>query len=97
MTRAIIAIGLLAFLTGCATHSAPDQVTGTIEKDIPVATPCAVSAGPAPDFADSDFAIAATPKGDIFDLARLYAAGRQQRIAYIAALEAANAGCSPKP
>ena len=97
MTRAIIAIGLCAFLAACATHPVPDQVSGTVEKDIPVAVPCSVSAGPAPDFADTDFAIAATPKGDIFGLARLYAAGRPQRLAYIAKLEAANAGCAPKP
>ena len=92
--RVFIATLAAMALTGCI--QGPDKVTIQTQY-VPIPTPCAVSAGPEPTFADTDFAIAATPKGDILTLAKLYAAGRQQRIAYIAALEAANAGCSPKP
>lgn len=86
----------LVLLAACqtATGPAPDKVT-TQPVDLQVAEPCSAAAAvQKPAFADTAEAIAAVPAGGILAIAQLYAAGRQQRIAYTAELEAAVSGCA---
>ena len=89
-----LAAALCLALAACAS-AGPRADKVTIQKElVPVATPCSADPGPKPDFADSTAAIANA--GDIFVLATLYAAGRQQHYEYEARLEAANEGCRQK-
>lgn len=91
MTRPALAIVLCAILAGCA--SAPTGPVSAIVQPslVPIAEPCAIDPGPRPAFADEPAAIVAAP--NVYERAKLYAAGRQQHLAWEARLEAANAGC----
>jgi len=83
-------IGLAAVLTlaGCA--HAPEPAVQVQRIEVPVPVKCAVAVD-RPTLADTAEALMAAP--DIFALARLIMAGRIQRDAYIAKLEAAASGC----
>lgn len=74
-------------LTGCAhgLGAAPKEVR------VPIAVKCAADPGQDPAFADTPEAI--RQAADIFERVKLLLAGREQREARIAELEAANAGC----
>lgn len=91
MIRAAAVLACL-ILTACATRPPPEPIVRTIEVAVPVATPCRVSVGPAPSYADADDALRAA--GDIFEAMKLRIAGREQRQAREAILEAALEGCA---
>ncbi|MDR3512607.1 MAG: hypothetical protein P4L73_13310 [Caulobacteraceae bacterium] len=91
MTRAIIAAALCALLAACGTASGPDRVT-IQQQLVPVAVACDADPGLRPAFADAPAAIAAAP--NIFERAKLYAAGRQQHLDWEARLEASRTGCA---
>jgi hypothetical protein len=76
-------------LTACATASEP--TIRTVRVEVPVAVKCATDPGPRPEYPDTDAAIAGAP--NVFELAKLYRAGRGLRIAREAVLEASVAGC----
>jgi hypothetical protein len=95
MTRLFAGVALAALLAACATPknaSAPDKVVVQQSK-VAVAVACSADTGSQPAFADTTAAIRAAP--NVFERAKLYAAGRQQRIARDAKLQAGNAGCAP--
>lgn len=84
----------ILFVAACA-NTGPRADRAVVQTSlVPVAVPCSADVGPTPDFVDTAAAIAAVPAGDIYNLAKLYAGGRQQHLEYEARLEAANAGCS---
>lgn len=91
MTRPALSLLLCAALAGCATAPVASVPAIVQPSLVPIAEPCAIDPGPKPAFADPSAAIAAAP--NIYERAKLYAAGRQQRLAWEARLEAANAGC----
>lgn len=95
MTRLILAAVALACLAGCAAPSGPPSPI--IQRSyVPIAVPCSVDPGQEPVFADSTEAIIAAP--NVLERAKIYAAGRQQRIAWEAHLAAVAAGCKmPHP
>ena len=76
-------------LTACATASEP--TIRTVRVEVPVAVKCATDPGPRPEYPDTDAAIAGAP--NVFELAKLYRAGRALRIGREAELEASVAGC----
>jgi hypothetical protein len=76
-------------LTACATAPEPRIITRTVE--VPISVPCAVSVTE-PTYVDTDEAIAGAP--NLYELAKLYAAGRLQRIGALGEYRAAVAGCS---
>lgn len=90
MIRYLIICGGLV-LAGCC--AAPARRPSSLVQPVvlPVAQPCSADPGPAPAFVDTAAAIVAAP--DVFVRAKIYAAGRQQRIAWEARLAAANAAC----
>lgn len=75
-------------LTACATPE-PRIITRTVE--VPVSVPCAVSVTE-PAYVDTDEAIAGA--ANLFELAKLYAAGRLQRIGALGEYRAAVNGCA---
>lgn len=75
-------------LTACATAPEPRIITRTVE--VPVSVPCAVSVTE-PAYVDTDEALAGA--GSVYDLAKLYRAGRLQRLAALGEYRAAVAGC----
>jgi len=85
------AAALSLLLSACATNT-PEPRIETRDVPIPVAVQCRPKLSPKPAFPDSDAAIAQT--SDVFDLAKLYRAGRALREAWIAELEAALKGCA---
>lgn len=76
---------------GCATRPAPSP---SVDVLIPQAVACAADPGPAPDYPDSDQALAAAK--DIFSGVKLLKAGRILRIAREAELNAALRACVAK-
>lgn len=86
--RRVSVSALCLTCSACATAPEPRTVVQTVE--VPVSVPCAIDVAK-PDLADTASAIQAAPS--IFDLAKLLLAGRTQRDAYIAELEAAASGC----
>jgi hypothetical protein len=83
-------VGLSALtLTACATASEPRIEVREVRVPIPVK--CATDPGPRPEYPDTDAAIAGAP--NVFELAKLYRAGRALRIGREAELEASVAGC----
>ena len=76
-------------LTACATAPEPRIITRTVE--VPVSVPCAVSVTE-PAYVDTDEAIAGAP--NLYELAKLYAAGRLQRIGALGEYRAAVKGCA---
>ena len=94
MTRAITAIGVALALAACGHVSGPDHVT-VQTSDIAIAKPCSVDPGKEPAWFDTDAAIAGA--ANIFDLAKIYAAGRHQHLDWEARLKAANHGCAVAP
>jgi hypothetical protein len=77
-------------LAACAAGPRPAPNVVTQVETLAVPEPCSASVA-APDFPDTAEAIRAAP--NIHERAKLYAAGRQLRIAYEAELAAAIAGC----
>jgi len=89
---AIAAGVLIAFtLSACASRPPPEPIVRVVETRVPIPVPCNPRLGTPPAYPDTDAAIEAAT--DIFDLAKLYRAGRGLRSAWIAELEAALAGC----
>ena len=86
----LVAAGLV--LASCASRPPAQPIVRTIEVAVPIATPCRVSVGPAPDYVESDDALRRA--GDIFEAMKLRVAGREQRQAREAVLEAALDGCA---
>lgn len=82
------AAALALTLTACATAPEPRIITRTVE--VPVSVPCAVSVTE-PAYVDTDEAIAGAP--NLYELAKLYAAGRLQRIGALGEYRAAVSGC----
>lgn len=78
-------------LAACASPQAPEPQVQIRTVTVPVPVKCSADPGPEPQYADSAQAIAAAP--NIFELAKLYAEGRAQRIGRLIELQAANAGC----
>lgn len=72
----------------CATAPEPRIITRTVE--IPIATQCAVSVTE-PAYVDTDEAIAGAP--NLYELAKLFKAGRLQRIGALGEYRAAVSGC----
>jgi len=95
MRAAALALAATAFLAACAGPPKPEPRIVTQTVEVPVPTPCAADPGPPPALPDTDAAIAAAP--DIFQLAKLYAAGRQQRLDWEARLWAALVACRAAP
>ena len=89
-----LALAACAGLAACAAGPAPPRLD-IQTVDTPVAVPCAVDPGAPPAFPDTDAAIRATP--NIYERARLYAAGRLLRLAWEAKLGAALKGCAAPP
>ena len=87
--RLLIATASALTLTACATASEP--TIRTVRVEVPVAVKCATDPGPRPEYPDTDAAIAGAP--NVFELAKLYRAGRALRIGREAELEAAVSGC----
>lgn len=87
--RPLIATVAALTLTACATAPEPRIITRTVE--IPIATPCAVSVTE-PAYVDTDEAIAGAP--DIYELSKLFKAGRLQRIGALGEYRAAVKGCA---
>jgi hypothetical protein len=87
--RLLIATASALTLTACATASEP--TIRTVRVEVPVAVKCATDPGPRPEYPDTDAAIAGAP--NVFELAKLYRAGRALRIGREAELEASVAGC----
>lgn len=91
MRRAVIILAALS-VAACAGHVPPPRVE--IQKvEVPVEVKCAADPGPVPTFADTPDAIKAA--SDLFEEVKLLLAGRAQRDARLAEVEAANAGCRP--
>ena len=86
-TCSIIAASLT--LAACATAPEPRIITRTVE--VPVSVPCAVNVTE-PAYVDTDEAIAGAP--NLYELAKLYAAGRLQRIGALGEYRAAVSGCA---
>jgi hypothetical protein len=90
MKVAFLPLAACAALSACA--GAPTRVE-LQPVDTPVPVACAVDPGAPPAFPDTDAAIRAAP--DIYQRARLYAAGRRLRLAWEARQAAALMGCAP--
>lgn len=75
--------------SSCATTPEPRIEVRTV--NVPVAVKCGTDPGPRPAYADTDTALRAA--ADIFESVKLLLAGRAQRMAREAELEAAGAGC----
>lgn len=90
----IRAVALLACLSACACARppAPEPIVRTVEVLVPVPTLCRPDIGPAPQYADAPEAL--RQAADIFDAMKLRAAGRAQRQAREAVLQAALDGCA---
>lgn len=86
--RPVAAVLLCGSLAACATASEPRIITRTVE--VPVSVPCAVSVTE-PAYVDTDEAIAGAP--NLYEIAKLYAAGRLQRIGALGEYRAAVKGC----
>lgn len=91
MRRLILVAAMCGLLSACATPPGPDRVSVQTVY-VPTPVPCASRAPPAPIYPDTDAAIRAAP--NIYERAKLYAIGRQLRIARLSVVEAANSGCS---
>lgn len=87
-----VSLLLCCLVAACASAPPPEPVVRTVEVAVPIATPCRVSVGPAPAYADS--ADALRQAADIFEAMKLRAAGRAQRQAREAVLQAALDGCA---
>lgn len=74
----------------CSTTPREPEIR-TVRVEVPVPVKCAADPGPRPDYPDTDAAIAGAP--NIFELAKLYRAGRALRIAREGQLEASVSGC----
>ena len=87
--RPVACLGLMA-LTACATTPpAPQVVTKTVQVAVPVA--CKPAIGPEPAYPDTDAALKAA--SDVYQRVKLLVAGRLERIAREAALNAALGAC----
>ena len=91
MTRVAALIACL-LVAACARPPAPDPVVRTVEVAVPVATPCRPNIGPPPTYADAPEAL--RQAADIFEAMKLRIAGREQRQAREAVLQAALDGCA---
>ena len=89
IARPVACLSLLA-LTACATTPpAPRIVTKTVQVAVPVACQPALGAGPA--YPDTDAALKAA--ADVYQRVKLLVAGRLERIAREAELNAALGAC----
>jgi len=87
--RLVVCLGMLA-LAGCATTApAPRIVTKTVQVAVPVS--CKPALGPEPIYPDTDAALRAA--SDVYERVKLLVAGRLERIAHEALLNAAVAAC----
>jgi hypothetical protein len=82
---------IIAGLSVAACQTTAEPRIEVREVLTPVAVKCATDPGPRPEYPDTDAAIAGAP--NVFELAKLYRAGRGLRIAREAVLEASVAGC----
>lgn len=90
MKRIAVLAAALA-LAGCA-DKLPGEAPMPATVQVPVAVTCTPDIGPAPQYPDTDTALAGVP--DIFEGVKLLKAGRLMRIAREAQLNAALAGCA---
>lgn len=81
----------LCLVASCASHPRPEPTIQVHEAQVPVAVKCAADPGPEPAYADTSAALTAAP--DIFARVQLLLAGREQRIARLLEVTAANAAC----
>ncbi len=82
---------IIAGLSVAACQTTAEPRIEVREVRVPVAVKCATDPGPRPEYPDTDAAIAGAP--NVFELAKLYRAGRALRIGREAELEASVAGC----
>jgi hypothetical protein len=84
-----------ALLQGCASAPPRAAVADVQIKTVTqlVAKPCATDAGPAPIYVDNRKAL--NDAANIYERAKLMAAGQAQRIAREIQLTSANSGCKP--
>ncbi len=82
---------IIAGLSVAACQTTAEPRIEVREVLTPVAVKCATDPGPRPEYPDTDAAIAGAP--NVFELAKLYRAGRALRIGREAELEASVAGC----
>jgi hypothetical protein len=82
---------IIAGLSVAACQTTAEPRIEVREVRVPVAVKCAIDPGPRPEYPDTDAAIAGAP--NVFELAKLYRAGRALRIGREAELEAAVSGC----
>jgi hypothetical protein len=82
---------IIAGLSVAACQTTAEPRIEVREVLTPVAVKCATDPGPRPEYPDTDAAIAGAP--NVFELAKLYRAGRALRIGREAELEAAVSGC----
>lgn len=82
---------IIAGLSVAACQTTAEPRIEVREVRVPVAIKCATDPGPRPEYPDTDAAIAGAP--NVFELAKLYRAGRALRIGREAELEASVAGC----
>lgn len=80
-----------SLLAACATAPAPQPKVITQRALVPIAIRCAADPGPDPAFADTPEALRGA--ADLYARVRLLLAGRDQRDARLAELNAAVAGC----
>lgn len=91
--KRLAACAALLICAACAGKAPiPEPVIITKEVPVQVLVKCQDKRDPAPAYPDTDEAISATD--DIFRLAQLYRAGRELRIARLAADEAQINACS---
>ena len=87
--RLLSCAGLLALAACATTPPAPQIVTKTVQVAVPVA--CKPAIGDTPAYPDTDAALKAAP--DVFYRVSLLVAGRLERIAREAQLDAALGAC----
>jgi len=90
ISRVLPCLGVLVLAACATTPPTPRIVTKTVQVAVPVS--CKPAIAPAPAYPDTDAALKAAP--DVFQRVRLLVAGRLERIAREAELNAALDACA---
>jgi len=95
MRRAVVLAVLVLGACGHAPEKPVEPLVTVQTVNVPVAVPCRPDVGPAPSYADTPEAIQAAV--DIYELAKLLLAGREQREGRLKVQGAAIEGCANAP